>query len=83
MIYNGIDDNFLNKKKEFNRRKELGIKEDDFVLLTVGRLLPRKGQDFVIKALSKMQHRVQLNVPILIVKNITYIFRKIIFVKLF
>ena len=54
MIYNGIDDNFLNKKKELNRRKELGIKEDDFVLLTVARLLPRKGQDFVIKALSEI-----------------------------
>ena len=30
--------------------------ENDFVLLTVGRLLPRKGQDFVIKAMSQINN---------------------------
>ena len=34
----------------------MGFGENDFLLLTVGRLLPRKGQDFVIKALSKIEN---------------------------
>ncbi len=56
LIYNGIEEDFINKKKTNSIRKDLGFGENDFLLLTVGRLLPRKGQDFVIKALSKIEN---------------------------
>ncbi len=36
-------------------RKELGLKEDVFYLVTVGRLIPRKGYDYLIKALAKIK----------------------------
>ena len=54
LIYNGIDDQFINRNKNYDIRDTLNIKKDEFVLLTVARLLPRKGQDSVIKALSKI-----------------------------
>ena len=56
LIYNGIDDEFINRNKDYGIRNSLNIKKDEFVLLTVARLLPRKGQDYVIKALSKISN---------------------------
>lgn len=54
LIYNGFDEDFANKPKEISLRKELGYSENDFILLTVSRVLPRKGQDYVIKAISEL-----------------------------
>ena len=56
LVYNGIDADFISKEKVRKIRKDLGFNENDFVLLTVGRLLPRKGQDFVIKAMSQINN---------------------------
>lgn len=36
-------------------RKELGISEDSFLLLSVGELLPRKNQQVIIRALGKLK----------------------------
>lgn len=36
-------------------RKELGLKKDTFLMLSVGELLPRKNQQIVIKALGKLK----------------------------
>ena len=37
------------------KRKELGLKTDDFVILSVGELIPRKNHEVVIRALSVLQ----------------------------
>ena len=54
LIYNGIDDDFINQEKNLDLVKLFKNKKETFILLTVSRLLPRKGQDFVIKALAKL-----------------------------
>jgi len=54
LIYNGFDEEFTRKPKELSLKKELGYHESDFVLLTVSRVLPRKGQDYVIQAISEL-----------------------------
>jgi phosphatidylinositol alpha-1,6-mannosyltransferase len=55
VIYNGVQNCMLTKETDTmavdNLRKEYGIRDEDKVLLTVARVLPRKGQDTVIKAL--------------------------------
>jgi len=55
VIYNGVQNCMLTKETDSmavdNLRKEYGIRDGDKVLLTVARVLPRKGQDTVIKAL--------------------------------
>lgn len=38
-----------------NLRKELGLSEDSFLLLSVGELLPRKNQQVIIRALGKLK----------------------------
>lgn len=59
----GIDLNEFSVKaldKEV-KRKELGIKKDDFVLLTVAELIPRKNYSVVLKALSHLKKEDKLN----------------------
>lgn len=55
VIYNGVEEALLSKKPEAEMlsmlRKRYGIPDDANVLVTVARVLPRKGQDTVIKAL--------------------------------
>ena len=55
VIYNGVQNCMLTKETDSmavdNLRKEYGIRDEDKILLTVARVLPRKGQDTVIKAL--------------------------------
>jgi len=57
LIYNGIDKEFIEKKVNQNIRHQLGYSDKDFILITVSRILPRKGQDNVIKALSKIPNK--------------------------
>lgn len=55
VIYNGVEEEMLTRKphreKLSGMRKRYGIHDDTKVLLTVARVLPRKGQDTVIRAL--------------------------------
>ena len=56
VVYNGVEDYMLTQKVDSSAvnklRKEYGV--EDKVLLTVARVLPRKGQDTVIKALPEV-----------------------------
>lgn len=56
LIYNGLEDEFIEKSKNHQLKNKLGFNDDDFILLTVSRVLPRKGQDNVIRALSKIKN---------------------------
>ena len=55
VVYNGVEDYMLSEEpniKAINEiRESYGISQDDKVLATIARVLPRKGQDTVIKAL--------------------------------
>lgn len=55
VIYNGVEDEMLNKSPDAAKvkalRKKYAIGPGARVLLTIARVLPRKGQDTVIKAL--------------------------------
>ncbi|NSW88817.1 glycosyltransferase family 4 protein [bacterium] len=57
LIYNGIDEEFVKRKKNLSLEESYKVDKDTFILLTVSRLLPRKGQDFVIKALGKIRNK--------------------------
>jgi glycosyltransferase involved in cell wall biosynthesis len=52
-------------------RRELGLDKDDFVVLQLGRMVPRKGVDNVIRAVAQLQREAtpgrQRNVSLLIV----------------
>jgi glycosyltransferase involved in cell wall biosynthesis len=54
-IYSGIEfSNYdLNIDKDSNR-KELGLKSDDVVIGTIGRLRPEKGHEYLIKAIAEV-----------------------------
>lgn len=43
------------------KRKEIGVAPNDFVLLSVGELIPRKNHEVVIRALSVLKQRDKLN----------------------
>ena len=55
VVYNGVENYLLTEEPNLDSveqlRHKFGIADDDKVLLTVARVLPRKGQDMVIKAL--------------------------------
>lgn len=54
----GIDMNRLRlAETQCDIRKELGLSEDSFLLLTVGELLPRKNQQVIIRALGKLKDK--------------------------
>ncbi|MBI5306826.1 MAG: glycosyltransferase family 4 protein, partial [Planctomycetes bacterium] len=55
-IYNGIDVASLEKKKcdKIQKRQELGIDAGSLVVITAGRLVPVKGQAYLISALSEI-----------------------------
>lgn len=58
IVYNGVDEKFLSNpnksEKRSEIRKRLGIEDKEIVLVTVARVLPRKGQDNVIRALPEV-----------------------------
>lgn len=43
------------------KRKEIGVGADDFVLLSVGELIPRKNHEVVIRAMSVLKQNGELN----------------------
>lgn len=49
---------YVNKEQ---KRKEIGVSADDFVLLSVGELIPRKNHEVVIRALSVLKQQDKLN----------------------
>jgi glycosyltransferase involved in cell wall biosynthesis len=49
---------YVNKEQ---KRKEIGVSSDDFVLLSVGELIPRKNHEVVIRALSVLKQRDKLS----------------------
>ena len=55
VIYNGVKSSFLenpvNTEKVKLLRNKYGISDDDSVMVTIARVLPRKGQDHVIRSL--------------------------------
>lgn len=55
-IYNGVDVASLEKKKcdKIQKRRELGIDAGSFVVVTAGRLVPVKGQAYLISALGEI-----------------------------
>lgn len=58
VIYNGVEDRMLTEPESPERlgllRERLGITGTDKVIITVARVLPRKGQDTVIRALPEV-----------------------------
>lgn len=58
VIYNGVEDRMLNDPPSdegvSRLRESLGVPGSDKVLVTVARVLPRKGQDTVIRALPEV-----------------------------
>ena len=57
LIYNGIDKDFLDKDIDLSLIAKFKESNETFIILTVSRLLPRKGQDHVIRALSKIKNK--------------------------
>lgn len=53
---NCIDANLFHKEEMIEQKKQLGIKEDDFVVTFVGGFIPRKGPDRVAKAIEKLNN---------------------------
>ena len=49
---------YVNKEQ---KRKEIGVSADDFVLLSVGELIPRKNHEVAIRALSVLKQLDKLN----------------------
>lgn len=49
---------YVNKEQ---KRREIGVSADDFVLLSVGELIPRKNHEVVIRALSVLKQLDKLN----------------------
>lgn len=49
---------YVNKEQ---KRKEIGVSANDFVLLSVGELIPRKNHEVVIRALSVLKQQDKLN----------------------
>ena len=51
---NCINADVFYKKDELETKKQLGIKEEDFVIAFVGGFIPRKGPDRIAKAITKL-----------------------------
>ena len=55
---------FVVPEFEETTREDLNLSDEDFVLISVGRLVERKGYEYAIRAISKLSHR---NVKYLII----------------
>jgi glycosyltransferase involved in cell wall biosynthesis len=55
-IYNGIDVKNLRKRKvgRIQKRQEIGIEDDCFLIVTAGRLVPVKGYTYLITAIAQV-----------------------------
>ena len=60
-LFNGMNIQEINdvKKKFQSKRKELGIKKDDLVLLNVNQIAPDKGVDEIIKGFSLIKKEIK------------------------
>lgn len=59
VIYNSVDlDYQVSQSAIDNLRKEFNLKEDDKVLISVGRLVPVKGHSYLIKSLSTIKIKI-------------------------
>ena len=64
-VYNGLDNSLFNKDVKPIPRKELGFKEEDFVVVFTGRLVPDKGIKELLLAFQKLQD--QKNIKLLVI----------------
>lgn len=55
VIPNGVDVSCFRRAQAGSLRKKMGVSETDFLLLTVARLVPRKGHRLVLEALRQIQ----------------------------
>ncbi len=55
-IYNGVDIESLRKRKvdRIQKRQELGVENDCFLVVTAGRLVPVKGHTYLITAIAQV-----------------------------
>lgn len=67
-IYNGIDSNRYSYLNPQSKREELGIKENDYLIGTIGRLDEQKGIEYLFKALKIIKEQIQ-NFKCLVVGN--------------
>jgi len=52
VVYNAVDEGIFNPQNDKNKvRKELGIKQDEKIIFTLGHLIPRKGIQYLLYAL--------------------------------
>lgn len=67
VVYNGTDlARFSPDIKAENMRKSLSIKEDDIVVCCVGRIVPAKGLEYLIEAVSLLKKEIK-NIKLLLV----------------
>lgn len=57
VLPNCVDTNLFCKLDCVNKKRELGIKENDFTIVFVGGFVPRKGPDRVAKAVNAVQDK--------------------------
>jgi len=67
VLHNGIDIAEMEKRRldSLQMRERLGLRQEDFICVTVGRLVPVKGYSFLIHAMGKLSQTVP-NVKLLI-----------------
>jgi len=56
MVPCGVDTREFRPGSKAEARRALGLREDDFIVLQLGRLVPRKGVDNVIQAMAHLGH---------------------------
>jgi glycosyltransferase involved in cell wall biosynthesis len=55
----GFDPNEIQKINKIEARKILGLMEDELIILHLGRLVPRKGAENIIRAISLIKHELR------------------------
>ncbi len=68
LIYNFVEipHNFCSEKELNKKKKELKIGLEDFVILSLGRLIPVKGHEYLIKALSILKDKFKIPVKLIL-----------------
>jgi glycosyltransferase involved in cell wall biosynthesis len=68
-VYNGLDSSLFNKDVKPIPRKELGFKEEDFVAVFTGRLVPDKGIKELLLAFQKLQDQKDIKLLVIGAEN--------------